>query len=180
VDYNDLPTLTTGELMALSGLTRMQVQRLEEGGVIRPLRTGARGRGNSAVWSFAQALGGAYYRAFVDAGCHSSWAGAACVWTSSQPMGELMVAFQEGRVLLALLPTGEARLLPPSLDMTRPYRLKAAQLDLSKVYERLLRRMIGYSAAAYRPALTRLAAEVKGLAAGKAGLRERVAKRRKR
>jgi hypothetical protein len=173
VDFNDLPSLTTGELMALSGLTRRQLQLLEVGGVVIPLRPGSRGRAHASVWSFAQCLGVSYWKAFIDAGCHSSWAATACEWVTAQPMASLLVAFQEGRVLLALLPTGEARLLPPSLDLSRAYRIKAAQLDLSKVYLRMVRRMIEYSAPEHRPALERLAQDVRRMA-------DEVARRRQR
>jgi hypothetical protein len=167
VDYNALRTLTTPELMALSGLTRMQLLRLEVGGVIRPLRPGSRGRAHASVWSFAQALGVSYWKAFIDAGCHSSWAATACEWVTAQPMGELMIAFQEGRTVLYLGPTGEGRLLAPDLEpgATRAYRIKVAMLDLSKVYLRMLRRMIGYAAPEHRPALERLAEEVRRMAA---------------
>jgi hypothetical protein len=136
-----VPTFTTPELLAITGLTRSRLQQFEEAG-LAPLRKGRGGRGYWGTWSVMQAAGAAYGKAFLDAGCHHSWAYEAANWVAAQHPGKLRLQFARGRTLLALLPTGEGRLVQPYLSpqATREHRLIAAQLDLEKCYQRVLRR----------------------------------------
>jgi hypothetical protein len=138
-----VPVFTTRELLELSGLTRRQLQFFEGAG-LAPLRKGRAGRWNPGIWSMMQVVGAAYGKAFLDAGCHSSWAYEAAVWVAAQDPGVLVKKFALGRTLLALLPTGEGRLVEPYLPphATREHRLIAAQLDLAKCYERVWRRAL--------------------------------------
>jgi hypothetical protein len=136
-----VPTFTTPELLEITGLTRSRLQQFEEAG-LAPLRKGRGGRGYWGTWSVMQAAGAAYGKAFIDAGCHHSWAYAAANWVASQHPGVLVVEFARGRTLLALLPTGEGRLVEPYLSpqATRQQRLTVVQLDLEKCYQRVWRR----------------------------------------
>jgi hypothetical protein len=135
---------TTPELLELSGLTRRQLQRLEEAGAIVPFRRGTRGRGQRGLWSIMQAVGAAYAGAFVAAGCDWEWAPEACRWVSEQHPGELCVAFARGWTLLALTPDGQGRLVQPYLrpGATREQRLKVDKLNLARTYERVLKKAI--------------------------------------
>jgi hypothetical protein len=135
-------TLTTPRLMEVAGVTRRQVQFLELAG-IAPLRRGKGGPGNAARWSIMQAVAAAYFRAFLDAGLHPSWAYAAARWVAAQHPGPLAEAFALGRTLLALCPDGRGVLVEPYLKpgATRAQRLSVAQLNLRKTYDRVLRKV---------------------------------------
>jgi hypothetical protein len=136
------PAFSTSELLELTGLTRRQLQQLEESGAVKPLRKGKQGRGHSGNWSVMQTVAAAYAKAFLEADCHPSWAYEACRWVAQQHPGALAVEFAQGRVLLALLPGGEGQLVKPALKpgATREHQLMVAQLDLQKVHDRVLRR----------------------------------------
>jgi hypothetical protein len=141
--WRPVATLTTAKLLAVTGLTRRQLQRLEEAGAVTPLRKGARGAGRPGTWSIMQAVGVAYSRAFLDAGLHPSWSYAAARWVAAQHPGPLAEAFALGRTLLALLPDGRGLLVEPYLKpgATRAQRLAVAQLNLRKTYDRVLRKV---------------------------------------
>jgi hypothetical protein len=134
---------TTPQLMELTGLTRGQVQRLEEAGALVPLRRGKQGRGFCAMWSFEQAIGTAYYLAFLDAGCHATWGYGACDWVSRQPSGALQSQLEgKKRILLALSPNGDGQLIEPHLPpgASREQLLKVDKLNLVTLYDRIKRR----------------------------------------
>jgi hypothetical protein len=169
------PTFTTPELLQLVGLTRRQLQALEEVKSVVPLVPADRpGRGNAARWSVMQVIAVAYGRAFLDAGCHTCFAHAACRWVSDQEPGKLLAEFAAGRTLLCLAPSGESFLAQPCLgrDCTREQRLLAAKLDLARTYEGLLRRMFELVSPADRAGLERVHGEALRLAAELARLRE--------
>jgi hypothetical protein len=163
---SDLATLTTPQLLEVAGLTRRQLQHLETAGAVTPLVKGRRGHAQAAQWSVMQAVAVAYAKAFLDAGCHHSWAYAAAAWVAGQQGGALVVEFARGRTLLSLLPTGEGRLVQPYLkpDPTREQRLKVAQLDLAKCYERVLLRMHALCPPQERQALDRQLRELQAKA----------------
>jgi hypothetical protein len=136
------PTLTTPQLLELTGMSRRQLQSFEEAGALRPLRRprGA-GRGRAGVWSFMHVVGAAYGKAFLDAGGHPSWAYDVVRWVASQEPERLAAEFAEGRVLPNVFPGGVGWLVVPYLKpgATRKHHLMLAQLDLHKCYERVLR-----------------------------------------
>jgi hypothetical protein len=136
------PEYATRELMWLTGLTRLQLQRMEEKGVLIPSRKGKKGRGYATTWTIMQAVGLAYARVFMDAGCHTAWAYDAARWVSRANPGELVIAFMEGRTFLNLSPVDrrqsrlEAPYLPPKA--TREQRLMLMKLDLEKCYWKVM------------------------------------------
>ncbi len=140
----DLLALTTGQLLEVTGLTRRQLQHFETAGAVTPLKRGRPRRGHPANWSLMQTVAAAYAKAFLDAGCHPSWAYEAARWVAGQHPAALKGEFAQGKTLLALLPTGEGRLVHPHFKThaTREQRLMVAQLDLQKCYERVCRRAV--------------------------------------
>jgi hypothetical protein len=137
-----IPTFTTPHLLELTGLTRRQLQHMEEAGALTAHRKGRGGPGRAATWTVMQAVAAAYGKAFLDAGCHPTWAYAAAAWVAARHQGELAEALAQGRTLLALAPDGQSRLVEPYLKpgATREQRIAVAQLNLRAVQERLLRR----------------------------------------
>lgn len=139
--HGQLATFTTTELLQLSGMTRVQLQRLENAGVLKPLTVGyAR---TPSKWSPMQVVAAAYFMAFADANCNAAWSYAACRWVARQHPGNLRVQMADKkRTLLMLSPTGEGRIVEPYLkpNATREHRLMVAKLDLKPIYERIMRR----------------------------------------
>jgi hypothetical protein len=129
----------------LAGATRRQLQGFEEAGALHPFRPGRKGRGGTAYWSLADALGLVYGRAFLDANCDPSWAYMAAAWVARQHPGDLTGAFREGRTLVSLSPDGQGRLVVPYLrpGASREVGMKVAQLNLQACYERVRRRALG-------------------------------------
>jgi hypothetical protein len=129
-------------LLRLLGLSRRQLQTLEEAKAVAPSVHRGTGKGHAAGWAVMTALGIAYAKAFAAAGCHATWGWSAARWVARQRPEALAAAFAEGRVLLAMAPGGEGRLIEPRLrpGATRERRLEVAQLDLGACCRRVLRR----------------------------------------
>jgi hypothetical protein len=134
--------LTSAQLIAVADITRRQLQQLEVTGALVPYG-GRRGKGSDSRWTVPDAVGAAYSRAFLLAGCTAWWAGAACAWVARQDESKVWADLYAGRTLLALTPDGHGRLVAPSFNpaRTRETRIKVAMLNLRAVYERTLKRL---------------------------------------
>jgi hypothetical protein len=142
-DNGQMAAFTTAELMEVADLTRRQLQHLEDAGALTPLRKG-HGR-VQGQWSILQAVGAAYFRAFIEAGCQAPWSYAACAWVSRQHPGFLHQELaNKKRALVSLSPDGEGKIIEPYLQpgASREKKLLVAQLDLKPVYERVLKRAL--------------------------------------
>jgi hypothetical protein len=132
---------TTNELMTIAGLTRGQLQRLEEAEALVPAR-----KGHCAVtslWTIMDVVGACVYKAFFDAKCTATWAFAACTWVSRYPENKLLAEMADKeRALVALSPNGDGRIIEPYLQpgASREHRIMVARLDLKRIYERTIKR----------------------------------------
>ena len=81
---------TTSQICELCGVTPRSLQlMIQAGAITADVNKGAKGRGKARKFSVMQALGVCYAQAFIDAGCHHSWAYEAAKWVASQKIGPL-------------------------------------------------------------------------------------------
>jgi hypothetical protein len=131
---------STAQAMAVTGLSRRDIQRFEVEGGLRPFRPGRRGAGGTSLWSIMQVAGLAFGKAFLDAELDCQWAFAACLWLARQEPGQLRAALEVGRTLISLSPDGEGRLVKPKKEGLTPKNLRLLkQLDLKVIYNRTLK-----------------------------------------
>jgi ribosomal protein L37E len=133
---------TTAQAMAVTGLSRRDIQRFEVEGGLRPFRPGRRGAGGTSFWSIMQVAGLAFGTAFLDAELDCQWAFAACLWLARQQPGPLRAELEMGRTLISLSPDGEGRLVKPKREGLSPENLRLLkQLDLKAIYDRTIERL---------------------------------------
>jgi hypothetical protein len=138
---NDLLQNDTADFLYATGLTRVQLQRLEEAGALVPVVRGRRGNARPSRWTCLQAVGAGLARAFSDCGLHPSWGHAACQWVSRQRPGALETELAKGHTFLVLGPDGTGKLVKPNPQGNPANRLRYALLDLRKIYLRVMGRL---------------------------------------
>src|SRR5262249_15695644 len=116
---------TTAQAMAVTGLSRRDIQRFEVEGGLRPFRPARRGAGGgSRLGSMMEVAGLALGKAFLDAELDCQWAFAGCLWLARQEPGPLRAELEMGRTLISLSPDGEGRLVKPKREGLSPENLR--------------------------------------------------------
>src|SRR5687767_5352284 len=107
-----MPTLTTNEICALTGLRPTTLQDWVAKGIVRPLDYGGSGRGNSRRFSLMQAIALAYGMALRrHVGCGPAWVAEAVPFVANLEPARMEEDFAARRTVVLPLPAGQTQLV---------------------------------------------------------------------
>lgn len=140
-DVADGPTLSSGDVRALTGLPQPTLSRWVDASLACPALNA--GKGHHRRFTVVEATALAYGARLREEGFGAQWIEDAMAFVANLSEAELEEAFDEGRTLPFPLPPhlGQSRLLVPVLtaNASREVRQAMEGLDLQGAYQMVLR-----------------------------------------